>query len=257
MSINTCMNNKNTIYISYFWYFSIPQAIRSKWLYLTLLCWWLPPFPWPLKSLQQLLLLLVPKKCQNMEQSVSTYFSTFSLSESKENVTEILCCSFYFGFVCTPIFSNFVRYSLYHFLIPLFLSLSSDYFFFLPVFSSHPPYALFITPPLLISSSFSSTLFSYLLFSSLVFESYVFSYHFLLSCLVLSFLVFSFLLIVARLAAIEDMAGMSILCSDKTGTLTMNKMEIQDETPIYKVRESDITCTTQIYFVFLSYNIIL
>lgn len=29
--------------------------------------------------------------------------------------------------------------------------------------------------------------------------------------------------IVSRLAAIEDMAGMSILCSDKTGTLTMNK----------------------------------
>lgn len=44
--------------------------------------------------------------------------------------------------------------------------------------------------------------------------------------------------LVARLAAIEDMAGMSILCSDKTGTLTMNKMEIQDETPIYKVPSS-------------------
>lgn len=29
--------------------------------------------------------------------------------------------------------------------------------------------------------------------------------------------------IVSRLAAIEDMAAMSILCSDKTGTLTMNK----------------------------------
>lgn len=43
------------------------------------------------------------------------------------------------------------------------------------------------------------------------------------------------MVLVARLAAIEDMAGMSILCSDKTGTLTMNKMEIQDETPIYKV----------------------
>lgn len=39
--------------------------------------------------------------------------------------------------------------------------------------------------------------------------------------------------IVTRLAAIEDLAAMSILCSDKTGTLTMNKMEIQDETPIY------------------------
>ena len=39
--------------------------------------------------------------------------------------------------------------------------------------------------------------------------------------------------IVTRLSAIEDLAGMSILCSDKTGTLTMNKMEIQDDTPTY------------------------
>jgi len=39
--------------------------------------------------------------------------------------------------------------------------------------------------------------------------------------------------IVSRLAAIEDLAGMSILCSDKTGTLTLNKMEIQEETPIF------------------------
>jgi hypothetical protein len=39
--------------------------------------------------------------------------------------------------------------------------------------------------------------------------------------------------IVARLSAIEDMAGMSILCSDKTGTLTLNKMVLQDETPTY------------------------
>ena len=44
--------------------------------------------------------------------------------------------------------------------------------------------------------------------------------------------------IVTRLAAIEDMAGMSILCSDKTGTLTMNKMVIQEETPVYKPGET-------------------
>ncbi|KAG2499210.1 hypothetical protein HYH03_002791 [Edaphochlamys debaryana] len=39
--------------------------------------------------------------------------------------------------------------------------------------------------------------------------------------------------IVTRLAAIEDMAGMNMLCSDKTGTLTLNKMVIQDDTPVY------------------------
>ncbi len=33
--------------------------------------------------------------------------------------------------------------------------------------------------------------------------------------------------IVTRLAAIEDMAGMNMLCSDKTGTLTLNQMVIQ------------------------------
>lgn len=47
--------------------------------------------------------------------------------------------------------------------------------------------------------------------------------------------------IVTRLAAIEDMAGMNMLCSDKTGTLTMNKMEIQAETPIYKAGETQYT----------------
>jgi len=44
--------------------------------------------------------------------------------------------------------------------------------------------------------------------------------------------------IVKRLACIEDMAGMAILCSDKTGTLTMNKMVIQDHTPVYKQGET-------------------
>ena len=39
--------------------------------------------------------------------------------------------------------------------------------------------------------------------------------------------------IVARLAAIEELAGMDMLCSDKTGTLTLNKMVIQEDTPVY------------------------
>eukprot|EP00244_Chara_vulgaris_P014500 TRINITY_DN90_c0_g1_i1.p1 TRINITY_DN90_c0_g1~~TRINITY_DN90_c0_g1_i1.p1 ORF type:complete len:986 (-),score=224.87 TRINITY_DN90_c0_g1_i1:2450-5407(-) len=39
--------------------------------------------------------------------------------------------------------------------------------------------------------------------------------------------------IVTRLVAIEEMAGMNVLCSDKTGTLTLNKMVIQEETPIF------------------------
>eukprot|EP00301_Raphidiophrys_heterophryoidea_P025115 c8348_g1_i1.p1 GENE.c8348_g1_i1~~c8348_g1_i1.p1 ORF type:complete len:1041 (+),score=160.95 c8348_g1_i1:167-3124(+) len=44
--------------------------------------------------------------------------------------------------------------------------------------------------------------------------------------------------IVTRLTAIEDVAGMNILCSDKTGTLTMNKMVIQEDTPVYASGET-------------------
>ena len=39
--------------------------------------------------------------------------------------------------------------------------------------------------------------------------------------------------IVKRLGAIEEMAGISILCSDKTGTLTLNKMVLQKGGPVY------------------------
>jgi len=44
--------------------------------------------------------------------------------------------------------------------------------------------------------------------------------------------------IVTRLSAIEDLAGMQILCSDKTGTLTQNKMQIQEYTPVYTAGEN-------------------
>ena len=44
--------------------------------------------------------------------------------------------------------------------------------------------------------------------------------------------------IVTRLASIEEMAGMNMLCSDKTGTLTLNKMVIQDDCPIYTPGET-------------------
>ncbi len=44
--------------------------------------------------------------------------------------------------------------------------------------------------------------------------------------------------IVVRLSAIEDLAGMTILCSDKTGTLTLNRMVLQDEAPTYSPGET-------------------
>ncbi|KAK3275928.1 hypothetical protein CYMTET_15971 [Cymbomonas tetramitiformis] len=39
--------------------------------------------------------------------------------------------------------------------------------------------------------------------------------------------------IVARLSSIEELAGMNLLCSDKTGTLTLNKMVLQEDTPVF------------------------
>merc|ERR1719506_3568355 len=36
--------------------------------------------------------------------------------------------------------------------------------------------------------------------------------------------------IVAELSCVEQLAGMNMLCSDKTGTLTLNKMVLQDST---------------------------
>jgi H+-transporting ATPase len=43
--------------------------------------------------------------------------------------------------------------------------------------------------------------------------------------------------IVTRLSAIEMMAALNLLCSDKTGTLTLNKMQIQKECPVFSAGE--------------------
>ena len=34
----------------------------------------------------------------------------------------------------------------------------------------------------------------------------------------------------ARMSAVEEMAGMDILCSDKTGTLTLNELSVDKAT---------------------------
>nr|CCA15042.1 ptype ATPase superfamily putative [Albugo laibachii Nc14] len=51
--------------------------------------------------------------------------------------------------------------------------------------------------------------------------------------------------IVTQLQSIETLSGMNMLCSDKTGTLTRNKMELQDDLPIFfpgATREDVLVC---------------
>lgn len=40
--------------------------------------------------------------------------------------------------------------------------------------------------------------------------------------------------IIVKLSAFEDLAGMSTLCSDKTGTPTLNQMVLEESTPVYE-----------------------
>lgn len=46
--------------------------------------------------------------------------------------------------------------------------------------------------------------------------------------------------IVSRLASIEEMAGMDVLCADKTGTLTENRLTVADAVPLPGFSEADI-----------------
>jgi H+-transporting ATPase len=46
--------------------------------------------------------------------------------------------------------------------------------------------------------------------------------------------------IVSKLVAIEEMAGMDVLCSDKTGTVTQNKITVGDVIPFEAFTEDDV-----------------
>jgi H+-transporting ATPase len=46
--------------------------------------------------------------------------------------------------------------------------------------------------------------------------------------------------IVSKLVAIEEMAGMDVLCSDKTGTITKNDLTVADVTPFDGFTENDV-----------------
>ena len=46
--------------------------------------------------------------------------------------------------------------------------------------------------------------------------------------------------VVTRLSAIEDAAAMDVLCTDKTGTITMNKLFVEEQSALNGFRNSDV-----------------
>ena len=47
--------------------------------------------------------------------------------------------------------------------------------------------------------------------------------------------------ITKRMTAIEEMAGMDVLCSDKTGTLTLNKLTVDKN--LIEVKSQNLSCS--------------
>lgn len=47
--------------------------------------------------------------------------------------------------------------------------------------------------------------------------------------------------LVTRLSASEDAATMDVLCADKTGTITMNKLFVEEEVPLNGFSKSDVS----------------
>ena len=52
--------------------------------------------------------------------------------------------------------------------------------------------------------------------------------------------------VVTRLAAIEELAGMNMLCSDKTGTLTLNQLSLGDPYTLPGISADDLILTASL-----------